>query len=203
MCRAFVRTIDGLGLRTVLDLRADDGQTSLPRGRGRPATAALRRATLFDHGPVEAALFEACTEILADRLSQPVLVHCADGRHRTGAVVVTYRVRYCGWTGANALAEARRLGMNRWNHEPWDEYELRLGWPHRNHRGQCDDQHTFAGSQIVPLSPTAHPLIDRSPVGPLVRLLLVPFAVDGLPTKILTIASCAPVLTGRCVADAR
>ncbi len=41
----------------------------------------------------------------------PLFVHCAAGANRTGAVIVAYRVKHCGWALHEALEEARRFGM--------------------------------------------------------------------------------------------
>ncbi|MBU0716831.1 MAG: dual specificity protein phosphatase family protein [Planctomycetes bacterium] len=41
----------------------------------------------------------------------PIFVHCAAGVNRTGAAIVAYRVKHCGWALQEALAEARRFGM--------------------------------------------------------------------------------------------
>lgn len=45
------------------------------------------------------------TAVLADTNRHPVLVHCARGTHRTGALVASYRVLDQGWAPARALQE--------------------------------------------------------------------------------------------------
>ena len=42
--------------------------------------------------------------------SRPVLVHCREGRDRTGLVVAAYRVRQMRWSKEAAMAEAIALG---------------------------------------------------------------------------------------------
>jgi hypothetical protein len=65
---------------------------------------------------------EECAALLNDPAAQPILVHCQGGRHLTGAVVATYRVRHCGWTPERARQEADDFGMDRYNHDAWADY---------------------------------------------------------------------------------
>jgi hypothetical protein len=46
-----------------------------------------------------------------DPASQPVLVHCQGGVHRTGVVAAMYRIRYQGWRADDAIAEMDLLGF--------------------------------------------------------------------------------------------
>jgi protein tyrosine/serine phosphatase len=49
--------------------------------------------------------------VLLDPARRPVLVHCAHGEERTGAVIAAYRVVAEGWDPAAAEAEALELGF--------------------------------------------------------------------------------------------
>lgn len=105
------------GIRTVLDLRI--------QREGSPpdiAGVTMRHAALDDHGDVNVPLVEECAKLLADPSAQPVLVHCAGGRHRTGVVVAFYRVRFCGWAPERARKEANDYGFYAQGHEAWAEY---------------------------------------------------------------------------------
>jgi len=47
---------------------------------------------------------------MADDSRRPLLVHCAAGVKRTGAVCAAWRMKHCGWDVDRALAEARACG---------------------------------------------------------------------------------------------
>jgi protein tyrosine/serine phosphatase len=50
-------------------------------------------------------------EVVLDPSKRPVLVHCAHGEERTGAVVAAYRVVVEGWEPAAAEKEAIEHGF--------------------------------------------------------------------------------------------
>lgn len=62
-------------------------------------------------GPVTPQLNIAASNIVPN-----TVVHCRRGQNRTGSVVMRYRVEKCGWTKAQALAEALSYG---WGSSFW------------------------------------------------------------------------------------
>jgi protein-tyrosine phosphatase len=62
---------------------------------------------------------------LVDGLDGPLLVHCTEGRDRTGIVVARYRVRRCGWTKQAAWDEWVRYGSHGYVGlvKAWGEWE--------------------------------------------------------------------------------
>lgn len=114
------------GIRTVLDLRFHEARTFLPLAiEGR---CDLMRAALDDLGAVEVPRVEECARLISLKANQPILVHCAGGRDRTGAVVATFRVLYQHWLPAHANAEAQEFGL--WGdarHRAWADYVRDLG----------------------------------------------------------------------------
>ena len=52
--------------------------------------------------------------IMDDRLSYPVLIHCAHGKDRTGVMVAMYRIRYERWSPERAYKEMAQHGHNSW-----------------------------------------------------------------------------------------
>jgi protein tyrosine/serine phosphatase len=47
-------------------------------------------------------------DLVIDRANQPVFVHCAGGRHRTGVMTAVYRMTEEAWTADQAFAEMKR-----------------------------------------------------------------------------------------------
>lgn len=44
--------------------------------------------------------------------TQPVLIHCWGGTHRTGLIAAMYRIEYQGWNPDDAIAEMRLYGFD-------------------------------------------------------------------------------------------
>jgi protein tyrosine/serine phosphatase len=47
-------------------------------------------------------------EIVSNPANQPVYVHCAGGRHRTGTMTAVYRMTYDAWTPQQAYNEMKQ-----------------------------------------------------------------------------------------------
>ena len=51
---------------------------------------------------------ELFLKLVNDPANQPVFVHCAGGRHRTGAMSAIYRITHDGWSADQAYLEMKR-----------------------------------------------------------------------------------------------
>jgi protein-tyrosine phosphatase len=107
------RVIDQHGIRTVLSLLNNEPDD--PDQRKENAILAERRVRLLrigmrGDGVAEYDQLDAAADILADAAAHPLLVHCAAGVNRTGAVFAAWRMKHCGWDVERALAEAERHG---------------------------------------------------------------------------------------------
>jgi protein tyrosine/serine phosphatase len=95
-----------LGVRTVIDLQADgdnDDEEQLVEAAG----MTFYRIPMTTHVPPTREQIARFLEIVNDPAQQPVYVHCAGGRHRTGVMTAVYRMEHDGWTGDRAFREMK------------------------------------------------------------------------------------------------
>ena len=95
-----------LGVKTVIDLQADG-----PSNEAGYVKAAgmnfLRIGLTTTKAPTDAQIAQFF-DIVSNPANQPVFVHCAGGRHRTGTMTALYRMTYDGWTPAQAYNEMKQ-----------------------------------------------------------------------------------------------
>lgn len=103
------RSAQALGVRTVIDLRASHTDAPLLSG------TSLREVNLPMHqASVTEADLVAFLVVATDPAARPVLVHCAQGRDRTGICVAAYRRVVDGWSLEQARSEMRAYGAMPW-----------------------------------------------------------------------------------------
>jgi tyrosine-protein phosphatase SIW14 len=102
-----------MGIKTVLDLRG--GMFHKPRERKLVEAAGMRYISIRLSGIFEPkdSQIARILAILEDPAQQPIFVHCRRGDDRVGMVIACYRIAHDGWTNQQALAEARRVGISR------------------------------------------------------------------------------------------
>jgi protein tyrosine phosphatase (PTP) superfamily phosphohydrolase (DUF442 family) len=98
-----------LGVRTIVDLRGSRDDRALVGPAGLDLVVVRTGARRLDEDDVVAFL-----RVAMDPARRPVLVHCASGHDRTGAMVAAYRVVALDWPKAQALEEMRRFGAAPW-----------------------------------------------------------------------------------------
>ncbi len=54
---------------------------------------------------------DRAADALAAESNRPLLVHCAGGENRTGAAYAAYRMKHCGWSFEQAIAEGDKFGL--------------------------------------------------------------------------------------------
>jgi len=67
---------------------------------------------LSSRRPPDNEFLERFFEIVNDPRRQPILVHCAEGKHRTGFFCAAYRMVIDGWSIDKAFAEMQRYGFS-------------------------------------------------------------------------------------------
>lgn len=112
-----------LGIKVVVDLRESDSRSIAEQAM---VTADGMRYVNVPmkgmHRPSDASMSQALN-LLEDTSVGPVFVHCKRGADRTGDVIACYRVEHDHWKNAQALAEARSLGMS-WFQKAIQHYVL-------------------------------------------------------------------------------
>ena len=94
-----MQELEAFGIRTVLNLRrlhSDDGEA-------KNTSLELKRVKM-SAGKITVAQVTEALKILRDAEGS-VLVHCAFGSDRTGAVIAAYRIVVHGWSKAEAIDE--------------------------------------------------------------------------------------------------
>jgi protein tyrosine/serine phosphatase len=108
------------GLRSVLRLNSDrTGDAASEEQVVREQGVKYYSAVWPGNGVVDEARLNWAYEIISDPANQPVLVHCARGTSRTGAVVAYYRIRHSSWS-----RERIRDEMVSYRHRPDSNTEL-------------------------------------------------------------------------------
>lgn len=96
-----------LGIKTVIDLQADG--SSAEKGFVEAAGMRYHRIPMTTRvEPTEKEIAEFL-KVVNDPASQPVYVHCAGGRHRTGVMTAVYRMSHDGWTADKAFDEMKHF----------------------------------------------------------------------------------------------
>jgi protein tyrosine/serine phosphatase len=95
-----------LGVKTVIDLQADgpSNEASFVKAAGMNF---VRIGMTTTKAPTDAQIAQFF-EIVTNPANQPVYVHCAGGRHRTGTMTALYRMTFDGWTPAKAYNEMKQ-----------------------------------------------------------------------------------------------
>jgi len=96
-----------LGVRTVIDLQKD-GDNSDEERLVTQAGMRFYRIPMTTHVPPTPEQLSLFLQIVNDPGHQPVYVHCAGGRHRTGVMTAVYRMERDGWTADQAFREMKQ-----------------------------------------------------------------------------------------------
>ncbi len=101
------------GVKTVVDLRWVD-EHSIPHEKQVVEADGMRFVSIPMKGigaPTQEQVYKAL-DVLEDRTSWPVFVHCRRGSDRTGTVLACYRIAHDHWKNQKALDEAKTDGLS-------------------------------------------------------------------------------------------
>lgn len=117
-------SLSKLGIQTVIDLREPGDRSATERKW--VTDAGMRYVSVPMYGmstPSNESVLKVLS-LLEDRGAGPVFVHCKRGADRTGGVIACYRIEHDHWKNAQALSEARSLGMS-WFQTAIESYVLK------------------------------------------------------------------------------
>lgn len=99
-----------MGVKTIIDLQRDGHaeEQSLVETQGMK----FYRIPMSDRSQPSADQAELFLKLVNDPANQPVFVHCAGGRHRTGAMSAIYRITHDGWSADQAFLEMKRYDFD-------------------------------------------------------------------------------------------
>jgi protein tyrosine/serine phosphatase len=66
------------------------------------------RIPMTTHDVPTPAVIAQFMSLVTDPANQPVYVHCAGGRHRTGVMTAVYRMTHDGWNSDRAFKEMKQ-----------------------------------------------------------------------------------------------
>jgi tyrosine-protein phosphatase SIW14 len=95
-----------LGVKTVIDLQRD-GEAAEQR-LVESAGMKFHRIPMTTHTAPTAQQIAEFLALVNDPANQPVYVHCAGGRHRTGVMTAVYRMAKEGWSSDRAFKEMKQ-----------------------------------------------------------------------------------------------
>ena len=107
------KDLSALGIKTVIDLQADGDNRDEARLVADAGMTFYRIPMTTRVAPTAQQLAQFMA-IVNDPAHQPVYVHCAGGRHRTGVMTAVYRMERNGWSPARAFQEMKqyKFGMD-------------------------------------------------------------------------------------------
>ena len=94
-----------MGIKTVVDLQRD--ATTPEQQQVEAQGMKFFRIPMSDKTTPTSEQAELFLKIVNDPANQPVFVHCAGGRHRTGAMTAIYRITRDGWSADQAFLEMK------------------------------------------------------------------------------------------------
>lgn len=98
-----------LGVKTVIDLQkwGDDDEPAVVEEMGMRYV----RIPMTTDVPPTPDQIRQLLDLIKDSADQPVYLHCAGGRHRTGVMAAVYRMTKEGWTADQAYAEMKKYNF--------------------------------------------------------------------------------------------
>ncbi|HKY42669.1 MAG TPA: tyrosine-protein phosphatase [Pyrinomonadaceae bacterium] len=110
-----------LGIKTVIDLRED----TEPYSKAQAEAAGMRYVNIpmIAKKYPESSQVEQFIKLVDDPSTGKFYVHCAGGRHRTGAMGAVYRFNHYNWNFDQVYAEMKKYDFyTRWGHGDFKKF---------------------------------------------------------------------------------
>jgi tyrosine-protein phosphatase SIW14 len=107
-----------MGVRTVIDLCDEHDRKDYARIAARKAALRNQWLPMIDHDYPAHETAPIFLDFATDPTLQPIFLHCAGGRHRTGAMTAVYRMKVDGWSLKDAMRELESYDFG-WLHWRW------------------------------------------------------------------------------------
>ena len=110
-----MRELSGMGIKTIVSFR--HRTTVMDEERNLAQALGIRWINIpmyYFWRPSDAQIRQFLV-ITGDSANRPIYLHCRQGKNRAGIMIAIYRMVYQGWSAEDAYAEARRLGLSKWN----------------------------------------------------------------------------------------
>lgn len=105
------KQLKAMGVKTVIDFRSFHSTRSQVEDAGMMAVEIPIRADLGSVPPDDKML-KKFFDVVLDPGRQPVYIHCAFGKDRTGTMAAVYRLEVDHWTADEALQEMEAFGYH-------------------------------------------------------------------------------------------
>jgi protein tyrosine phosphatase (PTP) superfamily phosphohydrolase (DUF442 family) len=115
------KDLAALGIKTVIDLRADPEpyEQQLVESLGMK----YMNIPMLDKKYPTPEVTEMFLKTVNDPATGKFFVHCAGGRHRTGAMGAVYRFQFYGWTFDQAYKEMKQYDFyTSWGHQAFKDF---------------------------------------------------------------------------------
>jgi protein tyrosine/serine phosphatase len=120
-----------LGIKTVIDLREDTEDYS--KTQAEAAGLVYVNIPMIAKRYPESSQVEQFMKLVDDPSTGKFFVHCAGGRHRTGAMGAVYRFNHYNWNFEQVYAEMKKYDFyTRWGHGDFKKFVQDYASSHQN-----------------------------------------------------------------------
>lgn len=109
-----IRRLAALGIKTIINFRGVNRRVLREKRIAEENGLQFLNLPLSDWLSPKNSEIEKILEIITNPANQPVFIHCKRGCDRTGTVLAIYRIKFDGWTAAEARREAKERGIGWW-----------------------------------------------------------------------------------------